>query len=403
VIYGNKYDCPPYLKGIEFTIEYSSNFMNLPDTITITQPGGQNVPYPYFRSHKTFAKVKIDYPSGGIWRFDRKKNIKLMVDEKKRPAQYVAPVSPVGVGTSMKLQFKIHGNGPGDIFKPLPNHPLEGLIKISTPDNGEDILNAAAETAQPEIYASTVPYKFAKQGKYRVRFTGTVVTPSGRKARVVESESKEITVINTRPVKVHLEEPGVLASLFGTVTGELNIAFQAQNQEIAIETILKSKPKIEAEMVINDGPDALSGIKTIPLTYENGRLAGEIEAEIPWRFYPRLLLGQLIGTITLKMDNRLLKDGYFLEDPGTSSQLYQFELKVRESLWLYLLLFLLLPLLLFGVYLLLFKMKGTGTSKEVPLLMYRHGNLFSPDTTVEEKITVFKKKMVFKDLKKRFS
>lgn len=396
IIEGKKYDCPPYLKSIEFKIEFSRNYMRLEDTLEIKDPNGKAVPYTYFQVHKTFALLKVEGPLRGTWTFDRKKKIEIMVNEEPQTAEYVLPVSPIPFGSSEKVVFKIPGKTPGTPFVLLPAFPLEGQITAADPVKAEQVLNAEADTQTPGNFVSTVPYRFDRQGVYKFRFSGSVITGTGEKQEVIASALHEVTVINTKPVKVLLETPSSLSSCFGTYRENVILSFYVQQQAIAVEEILKAKPGIEAELTIRRSSIKIKPAQVIPLKYEDGRLVGEVAGGIQVRYYPELFFGKLRGKLTLKMDNRILKQDYFLEDPRTLSHLYEFEIPVEEPFWLYLLLILvLLAFMALIAYFLFFKGKAEALSRDIPLLVYRHGDKFNPDHTVQKVIEVFKRKMTF--------
>lgn len=424
---GGKYDCPPYLKSIEITLEFSKNYMKLDDMISIIQPNGQILPNHYFQEEKTYARLKVDYPLPGIWTFKREPGIEVMVKEVAGSAEYISPVSPVSIGTEEKIIFKVPGTMPNQNFTLLPGFPIEGRISVLLPDHSEKILNAFTDPNTPGHFISTQPFKFQHEGGYNIRFTGSVITGTGEKTTVIDSGQKEITAAvidrtgekphvidpkkskikagkaSTHPVKILLEEPGSVSSLLGSINEKIYISFYNGKHKIPLDQLLMDKAKIQVEFVLTMGGRRISPIHNTTLDQQTYTLSGYVEGNISWRYLFDLLLGRIDGKLTLKLDNRMLRQGYILEDPGTSSNLYEVLLDVREPFWFYLLILISIAALAYIPYYFFTKTKAAELSKDIPLLVYRQSKKIDRDESVEKELTIFKKKMVFeKNLKKAF-
>lgn len=398
----NTYDCPPYLKSVTFQIEFPRSYMKPTNALKVMDPNGQVLPDIYFQLFPNYALLKVDAPLHGTWRFERKKGVEVAILPQPEPqtAQYMSPVSPVPLNTTEPVVFKMPDQSAGVPFVPYPTFPVEGQINITRPDNTQQVLNAQFDPKKPGHFISTVPFLFAQLGVYKIEFSGFVVVGSGEKSKVFASALQEITVINTKPVTVRLENPESLSTSFGSFKENLVFGFYVQGQPIAVEEILKAKPSIDAELTLRLSSGKINDSQVIPLKYDGGRLVGDVSGGIPARFFPDLLLGGVKGVLTLKMDGRMLKPDYFLQDPRTLTHLYEFELPVRVSLWLYLFFIsLLLGIMAVIAYLLFFKGRAQAYSKDIPILIYRHGDKFNPDPSVEKPIEITKKKMVIKKVK----
>lgn len=394
----DSYDCPPYLKSVEFTIEYSVSYQRLEDSIRIIDPNGDPVPYHFFKTDKTFALLKVNHPRYGTWKFeiDEKNPCKVIWKEEWGIARYVEPLPPFPVNTAQNIRFRLDGKDSKHRFTPLDQFPLEGVVLIRTPSGKEEPLNTEPDPGEPGLFVSTAPYTFAEPGVYQVRFTGTTVSASGEPKTVVSSIPKDLAVVDSRPVSILLKKPSSLGSIFGGIDDEAVISFQTQGKDIPVREILNERPGITANLEFRTPESRLTEPVNIPLQYRDGVLVGPLQFNIAWRFMPEFLGGDIQAKLTLNLDNKLLKKKYFLKDPGTLSRLYEFQIPVSPSLWIYFLIF----LLIFGpcaaaVYFMFFRKRSQTMSQDVPVLVYRHGNKFEPDHTVTKPLEIFKRKIVF--------
>lgn len=394
----DRYECPPYLKSVEFTIEYSTSYMRLQDALRIIDPNGDSVPYHYFETDKTFAKLKIEYPLQGIWKFEINKDIpcKIIWKEERGVARYVNPLPPFPVGSSNRIQFQVEGKKNDPIFLPLKQFPLDAYIYIKTPSNIEEVLNAEALDGIPGGFVSVHSYQFGEPGIYHIQFTGKTISASGEPKTVILSPLKKVTVKDSRPVSLHLNRPLSFGSILGGVEEDAVISFQSQGEDIPVQEILENRPSITGDIEFFAPKGKIAESFQIPFRYQSGDLIGHIGFNIHWQFLPEFLRGDVKGKLILNMDNKILKQKYFLKDPGTQSQLYEFIVPVSVSFLTYG--FVLLAVFIPGAlifYFAFYKKRAESMSKDIPMLVYRHGNKFEPDQSVFKSLEIFKRKMIF--------
>jgi hypothetical protein len=395
---GDKYDCPPYLKSVEFTIEYSSSYMNIQESIRIIDPNGDTVPYHYFNTDKTFAKLKVDYPMPGTWKFEIDKNnpCKVICKEEAGTALYVGPLPPFPVNTSEKIRFRLEGKDERQIIETQKHFPLEGVIYLRKPSKEEVPLNANAAGKDPGLFETNGPYTFGEPGIYNVRFIGKTISVGGEPKIVISTPAREVMVVDSHPVTARLQRPVSLASTFGGVEEQAVISFQEQGEKVPVHEILEGRPSLTARLEVHTPAGKIADSRQIPLQYREGVLTGPIDFDISWRNLPEFLRGDIEAKLTLEMDNKLLKKKYFLKDPGTASRLYEFPIPVSASIGSYLIiaLLVLVPCTL-AAYFTFFRKRAESMSKDIPVLIYRHGNKFDPDLNVTKPLEILKHKMVF--------
>ncbi|MCP4154446.1 MAG: hypothetical protein GY757_42370, partial [bacterium] len=194
-------------------------------------------------------------------------------------------------------------------------------------------------------------------------------------------------------------------SIFGGLDDNAVISFKLQGKKIPVRELLAGRPDITAGIRFRTPEGVLAESVQVPLQYKDGNLTGRLAFDIPWRFMPEFLDGDIEGKLTLNMDNKLLHKKYFLKDPGTVSRLIEFDIPVSASLLSYILILLLIlvPCTL-AAYFTFFKKRTKAMSKDVPILIYRDGNKFEPDPTVKKELEIFKRKLVLnKKVKTPFS
>ncbi|MCP4147337.1 MAG: VWA domain-containing protein [bacterium] len=397
-VYGEKFDCPPYLDSIEIFLEFSKNFMKLEDVLFITQPNGTPLSVKHFQTRKTYATLRILEPMPGTWEFKRKPHIDIInirIDRRQGKARLVSPLSPVHTGTNTRITFRIPVPSKRQPFTLKQGYPLEGMITITAPDGTHTPLNALLKAGG---FTSSETVTFKNNGRYKIRFTADVVTSAGNKATVIDSGEKEITVarVDIHPVRVALEKPGAITTLFGSFDEKIKISFYTGKEKIPLHHLLPEAPGIQLEFQMIKGEQTLAQTRTIDLKPQQEALTADIEGNLTWHHFPSLLLGKISAKMTLKLDNRMLKKGFFLEEPGTLSNMIETQLDVGESLWIYVIILAILTVPAGLLYIYHSKKKERfDISREIPVLVYRHGIKVDRDETVTKELTILKKKMVF--------
>lgn len=406
IIYGDTFDCPPYLKSLEFIVEFPHSFMKVSQVLEITQPDGNPLDTTNAREEKVTAYVHVPYPQGGVWRFNRKdKDVRLMVKESYLEVKLLAPLSPVHLQSTHKIKFKVPGPGENNSFVQYPGFPLTANVFIETPQNTRDQLNASLSPDEPGVFVSNAGYPFSQPGQYKVEFEASIVSGSGTPLVVLKSDKETLQVTDSTPLKLVLEEPAdKTGSSFGSIKREFNFGFYTidDDKKIPLQDILKTTEKIEATVEVMDASSKVK-FKRADFTLEqkNDNLTGTVEMKLPLTDILNILLNKRDMKVTVKLDNRFLKGKYFLTPPQTESSLYEFLLKIREWFWTYLLLLLILGMIVFFIGLLVVLLGRTMCSKDIPILVYRQDS-YVPDEKFTQKIEVDKRKIKIKKGDKTF-
>jgi hypothetical protein len=376
IIKGDSFDCPPYLKSVQFIVEFPRSYMKVPQCVEIFQPDKNPLNTANAAEMKVSATIDVPYPLGGVWRFKRKApDVKLMVKMTYQRVSYVAPLSPVHMRSTQPIKFKASGPGPNNSFVLLTNFPLQSRVTIRTPNNTRDILNAELDSGQPGVFTSKTPYLFQDKGEYRTQFEASVISGAGSPLVVLKSAVEKIQVTGSTPLELVMEEPGSkVHSSFGTVKEEFLFGFYTDNGEkkVPLQDVLKPNQTFEAVLEVMDASDNLSIKKTnFQLTPGDNSLTGNVKMGLPLMEMIKILTGDRSANITVKLDQRHIKDTYFLVVPQNTSKLYEFNRKLGEGFLVYLLLVVGLLILAAAVVWLLYLFSKHECSKDVPVLVYR--------------------------------
>jgi uncharacterized protein YegL len=397
ILEGSKYDCPPYIKSLEFLVEFPRDYMSIDNSIIITQPNGSRLSADQFQVYKNHATIEIDHPIAGIWEIKRSPGIQAVYKEECETAEYLSPLSPIPLETSHKITFKARGSGPGSTLVPLDQYPIEGKIIIISPGNKKDGLNASPDANKPGIFTSDQAFKFDQKGIYEIQFSGEVTTGSGNKKTVLESLPKKIAAANTRPLSIRLETPDSLTSVLGSIDQAASLGFYTNGKNIPAADVLKTNAPIEMDVIISKAGNKTLVKKSVTLHQKQGKLKGNVKGKIGLKHLLSIIFGEVKAKLTLKIDNRFIKGDYFLEESKPDSPIPRFQLKVGERTWIYILLFIgvLVVIGMTGLipYMLFSRNRCLGGNKAVPVLVYRHGLKVNPDKSIEKVVEVYKRKL----------
>ncbi|UCH94410.1 MAG: VWA domain-containing protein [Candidatus Aminicenantes bacterium] len=406
IIHGDTFDCPPYLKSLEFIVEFPRSFMKVSQVLEITQPDGNLLDTTNAREDKVKASIDVPYPQGGVWRFNRKdKDVGLMVKVNYQTVKFLSPLSPVPLRSTHKIKFKAFGRGQNNAFVQEPGFPLTANVFIETPQDTRDQLNATMDSNDPGVFISNSGYTFNQAGQYKVEFEASTVSGSGNPLVVLKSNKENLQVTDSTPVELIMEEPmDKTTSCFGSINQGFNFGFYTtgDNKKIPLQDILDTTKKIEATIEIMDASSRVKIISTdINLEPINDTLTGTVEMKLPFTDILNIILGKRDMNVTVTLDNDFLKDKYCLTPPQTDSSLYEFQLKVGEWFWTYLLLLIILGLIVFLIILLVILLGRTMCSKDIPVLVYRQETII-PDERFTQKIEVDKRIIKIKKGDKTF-
>lgn len=406
IIHGDTYDCPPYLKSLEFIVEFPRSFMKVSQVLEITQPDGTLLDTANAREQKVNAYIDVPYPMGGVWRFNRKDpDIRLMIKKMYREVKFLSPLSPVHLQSTHKIKFKAMGPGENNSFVQDPGYPVTATILIETPQNTKDVLNASlVGPNEPGVFVSNTAYRFKQLAPYQVEFEASTVSGTGSPVQVLKSDKVTLQVTESTPVRMVLEEPvDKIHASFGSVDQGFNFGFYTSDgRKISPQEILKTNDKIEADAEITDASSHVTIMSTgFSLQQKNNSLVGAVEMKLPITDIFNIIFGKRDLEVIVKCDNRFIKDEYFLITPANESHLYEFPLKIREWIWTYLLLLVIVVVVFALMGFLFLWFGGTMCSEDIPLLVYRQDS-YLPDEQYTREIEVDKRKLKIKKGDKTF-
>ncbi len=401
IIYGDTYDCPPYLKSIQFIVEFPRSYMNVSQILDIQQPGGSVLNTANARNQKVIADIDVPYPMGGIWRFIRKNpDVKLMVKKTYENVAFLAPGSPVPMRSSHTIKFKATGPGSKNTFVLLPQFPLQSRIIIKTPQNTKDILNAGIDPKDPGVFISFTAYPFQWTGEYQLEFEASGTSGSGSPLVVLSSTTQKVQVSNSTPVVLEMDAPkGEISSSWGNIQQEFTFAFYtaAGKKKVPIADILNTvNPVTTSAEVMDISSELLIKKVDFSLTPKGGDLADFVKIDLPFMEIFKIYGGKRNLKITVQLDQRLLNDSYYLVVPQTQSRLYEFNREITTGMLIY---FIIIPIifLLLGVLIwIIWKLLGRKCSNDIPILIYRQASELAEDDSYSRTIPVDKSKIFHK-------
>jgi hypothetical protein len=402
IIHGDTLDCPPYLKSLQFIVEYPRSHMKVSQCVEITQPDQTLLNTSNAKEMKLNAFIDVPNPIGGVWRFKRlDPDVKLMVKKNFEKLTFLSPASPIHMRSSHHIKFKAPtGTGPNNTFQPLPKCPLQARVIIRTPQNTKDVLNADIPHTAPGEFVSKTPYQFQHPGEYKVEFEATVTSGAGTPLVVMSSDIEKIQVSDSTPLEMKLEEPtGNAHSSIAHVKQEFVFGFYTDNgqKNVPLKDALNTNDKIDAVAEVMDTASKLTIEKAdFKLSPKNGNLAGTADLNLSWMELLKILSGKRMLKVTVKIDQRHIDPSYFLVVPQTQTRLYEFSRKLGEGILTYVLIALAILLLVFLAVWLIYLFSRHQCSDEVPELVFRQENSLDAQDGYEKKIVVDKPKIRFK-------
>jgi len=401
IIDGDRYECPPYLKSIQFIIEFPRSYMKVSQVLEIYEPG--NIPFSTAnaREKQVVAYIDVNYPAAGVWRFTRKNpDIRLMVQETYETVSYVSPMSPISKNHSHGITFKVSGPGPHNSFVQHKQYQLQERIVIDAPNGKQDILNAEQDPNDARFFISQKEYKFDQDKEYRLAFDAVTTGVAGTPVTVLRSAVEKVQVNNSPPIELVMEEPkDQVHSSFADVDQNFRFGLYIDNRKSKVKPgdVLQTGKDIPATLEILDADSNLQVHKIdFPLSQGIDGLTGRVAHKQSWMEMIRILMGNRSVKVTVIVDQKSIKGNYFLTTPATPSRLYEFDLKLEEGMWTYLFLFFAIGTVLLALLIPLLILKMRSCSTDVPKLIYRQeSELFSTEGS-SKTILVDKNKIKYK-------
>jgi hypothetical protein len=401
VINGNTFDCPPYLKSLQFVVEFPRSYMTVAQAVEIIQPDKTPLNTANANEMKVNAYIDIPYPIGGIWRFKRKDpDVKLLVKKTYEKVTFLSPHSPIHMRSTHDIKFKAFGPGPNNSFVLSPDFPLQPRLIIRTPQNTKDNLNAVLDINDPGVFVSKTPYQFQASGEYIVEFEASGISGAGSPLVVLRASPEKIQVTNSTPLEIEMEEPGgKVHTSFANVNQEFCFGFYTDGgkKKVPLQDILNTNDEINAVIEVMDASSNLLIKRAdFKLTQKNGSLGGTVKVDLAFMETLKILTGKRTAKVTIEFDQRHVKDSYFLVVPQTQTRLYEFQRKLGEGFLVYLIIVLILLIILVFVIGLLYLFSKHECSKDIPELIYRQESALMPDDSLKRSITVDEPKKKYK-------
>lgn len=402
IIKGDTFDCPPYLKSVQFVIEFPRSHMKVSQGVEIIQPDQTPLNTANAKEKKVYATIDVPYPLGGVWRFNRKDpDIKLMVKKTFQQVQFVGPVSPVHMRSNHAIRFKASGSGPNQTFAALPNFPLQAIITVTDPNNRKDTLNAAQDPNQPGVFVSAKPMQFQDAGEYLIQFEASVISGAGTPLTVLTSANEKIQVTNSTPLELMMEEPdSKIRSTTGSLDENFSFGFYTDNgnTRVPLQDVFNGSQQVDATLEVLDASGNLVIAKTdFSLKPENDKLTGFAQLDLGLMELFNIITGDRTARITAKIDQRHIKGSYFLSTPQNPNKLYQFQRELGAGMLLYLFLIAGALIILMLAAWLLYLFSKHECSKDVPLLVYCQESGLVEDDGFTRTILVDNKKIHYRN------
>lgn len=402
------FDCPPYLKALEFTLSFPSTYTNLTQVVEIIQPDNQALNTSNVTTQNGNADISVPYPQPGTWRiFLRDSAGHVDIKPITREVRLMEPGAQVRLTALHTIKFQVYDPLKKNAFKPLKKFPMDATITIEGPGIGPELIPVILSPNKPGVFIADAPFRFRFRGEYYIRFKAMVVNNTGSPQLVLKSGKVPVLVNNSTPIKPVLKRPKDTIHSFFTVIGQrVVIIFYNESQKLEPDDIFKSPiVKVQATAEILDGATG-NTIKTLDIDLEikNRHLTGTLGGKLPITDLHKILLGKRTVKLVIDLKNDYLKKDYSFSFAGRSVGC-EFLLDMRVSFFTHVIIAIpLVVLLWFFLRRLKRRLKMwliAVSCKHIPVLVYRNYS-YIPDKHNIEKIVLNKKETLIQQGKVDF-